>query len=847
MWWGKVQHLLDALTQPSHQLVDEEQRKHARTLAAVSLVLVLSSAILLAIWVWLLPEYAETRLISLLTLGALLLIYGLSRTRAYLIGTRLLVASVFLVVIVIILTAPGNPAEQMQALYFLILGIIMAYLFLGWTDIGVTLVSAVGIVGWFFTTRPVPTPLMYSFLVFFSITIGLGAVFAVLNHVYRKSLFQSEERYRAVVSALSEGIVVHAPDGSIVASNEAAASILGLTTAQIIGKDSFDPQWRSIHEDGSPFPPEEHPVMVTLRTGQSLSGIVMGVHQPNGVLRWISITSKPLRISPGAVVSFADITEQREAVQAQRQFLDDMRALQRLHLELSEVDDFDELLKQMVQQSQQRLGLERVGLLLLNEDETTLYGTYGCDPSGRLRDEHYYTERVTENHWTLVITQMPDHVQMKEGVTLYDDGQPIGVGWSAQSALWNGTRAIGYVVTDNFVTKRPPRPYEQELLSILGSTFGHLIERKRTENALTESEQRLRALLSALPDLVLRLNADGVYLDLHAPNDLDLVAPRDQIVGRRIDQLLPPEVSAKLINALHRVLLTKEEQIIEYSLEIGGVLKDYEARMVAAQPSEAITVVRNVTERNRARQREFEFALEKERVRLLQQFIEKASHEFRTPLAIVNSNAYLMMRSDAAQQRAERAVVIQEQVNRLTRMIDMLFLMSRLESGKVLQLAPLDLALLVTGVCSKATLAYGPQPSLEVSASSAPLIMGDAYYLQQAFTQILDNAYRFTPAEGVICVRVSHDDQWVTVEVQDSGCGIDPSDLSKIFDTFWQHDATDSSSGLGIGLSIAHRVITLHGGQIEAESVLGLGTTLRVRLQIAAAYSPKRIEQASPC
>ncbi|MFQ3647000.1 MAG: ATP-binding protein [Anaerolinea sp.] len=813
----------------------------------MSLVLILSSAILFAIWIWLLPEYPETRLISLATLGALLLVYGLSRTRAYLIGTRLLVTSVFLVVILIILTAPGSPAEQMQALYFLILGIIMAYLFLDWPAVGVTLLSAVGIVGWFFATRQVPTPLMYSFLVFFSITVGLGAVFAVLNHVYRKSLFQSEERYRAVVSALSEGIVVHAPDGSIVASNEAAASILGLTTAQLIGKDSFDPQWRSVHEDGSPFPPEEHPVMVTLRTGQSLSGVVMGVHQPDGALRWISINSKPLRISPGAVVSFADITEQRQAEQAQRQFLDDMRALQRLHLELSEVDEFDELLKQMVLQSQRRLGLERIGLLLLSEDETTLYGTYGCDPAGELRDEHYYTERVTENHWTLAVTQVPDHVRLEEGVTLYDDGLPVGVGWAAQSALWNGTRAIGYVVIDNFVTKRPPRPYERELLSILGSMFGHLIERKRSELALIESEQRQRALLSALPDLVLRLNADGVYLDLHAPNDSDLVAPRDQIIGRRIDQLLPADVSVKLMDALHHVMLTKEEQIIEYSLVIEGVLKDYEARMVAAQPSEALTVVRNVTERNRARQREFEFALEKERVRMLQHFFEKASHEFRTPLAIVNSNAYLMMRTDATQQRAERAAVIQEQVNRLTRMIDMLFLMSRLESGEALQLAPLDLALLVTGVCSKATLAHGSQPALEVHASSAPLIMGDAHYLQQAFTQILDNAYRFTPAHGSICVRVDHDDRWVTIEVQDTGCGIDPSDLPKIFDTFWQHDATDSTSGLGIGLSIAHRVITLHGGQIEAESAPEIGTTLRVRLQIAAAYSPRQIEQSSPC
>ncbi|PJF27118.1 MAG: hypothetical protein CUN52_14960, partial [Phototrophicales bacterium] len=86
-----------------------------------------------------------------------------------------------------------------------------------------------------------------------------------------KALHASEARYRSVVTSMSEGIVVHAKDGSILTCNRAAERILGLTQEQMKGRTSIDPRWRAIHEDGSPFPGETHPAMVTLQTGKSVS------------------------------------------------------------------------------------------------------------------------------------------------------------------------------------------------------------------------------------------------------------------------------------------------------------------------------------------------------------------------------------------------------------------------------------------------------------------------------------------------------------------------------------------------------------------------------------------------
>ena len=129
----------------------------------------------------------------------------------------------------------------------------------------------------------------------------------------------SEERYRRALSALSEGIVVQGKDGAISSCNPAAERILGLSADQMMGVSSLDPRWRAVHEDGSPFPGEEHPAMVTLRTGTPLEGVIMGVHKPDGSLSWISINSMPFRAgSDGAsedavVTTFTDITARRAA------------------------------------------------------------------------------------------------------------------------------------------------------------------------------------------------------------------------------------------------------------------------------------------------------------------------------------------------------------------------------------------------------------------------------------------------------------------------------------------------------------------------------------------------------
>ncbi|WP_013325375.1 PAS domain S-box protein [Gloeothece verrucosa] len=132
-----------------------------------------------------------------------------------------------------------------------------------------------------------------------------------------EALRESEERYRSVIAVMAEGIVLHQADGQIIACNHSATRILGLSYEQMMGRTSVDPRWHAIHEDGSPFRGENHPAMVTLRTGQPQSNIVMGVYKPEGSLTWISINSQPLFYPNseqpyGVVASFTDITERKQ-------------------------------------------------------------------------------------------------------------------------------------------------------------------------------------------------------------------------------------------------------------------------------------------------------------------------------------------------------------------------------------------------------------------------------------------------------------------------------------------------------------------------------------------------------
>ena len=138
---------------------------------------------------------------------------------------------------------------------------------------------------------------------------------------FELALASAQEQLHNVFSSMAEGFVLQGRAGEVIDANPAAEEILGLTRDEILGRVSTDTRWRAVFEDGTPFPGDQHPAMVTLRTGRSLRNQLMGIHAPERGLRWISINSTPIFSKDGdtpdaAIATFIDITARHEALAA---------------------------------------------------------------------------------------------------------------------------------------------------------------------------------------------------------------------------------------------------------------------------------------------------------------------------------------------------------------------------------------------------------------------------------------------------------------------------------------------------------------------------------------------------
>lgn len=178
------------------------------------------------------------------------------------------------------------------------------------------------------------------------------------------ALRESEARYRSVITAMAEGIVLQQANGKIIACNASAERILGITTDKMTSQIPTELDWHTIRSDGSPFPPDTYPATITLQTGQPQTNVVMGLCKPAGIT-WISINSQPLfdpntSIPSAVVASFTDITELKQAEFNLRQQAERERLLTEIAQHIRQTLDLDKILNTTVTEVQQFLQTDRV-------------------------------------------------------------------------------------------------------------------------------------------------------------------------------------------------------------------------------------------------------------------------------------------------------------------------------------------------------------------------------------------------------------------------------------------------------------------------------------------------------
>lgn len=207
-----------------------------------------------------------------------------------------------------------------------------------------------------------------------------------------------------------------------------------------------------------------------------------------------------------------------------------------------------------------------------------------------------------------------------------------------------------------------------------------------------------------------------------------------------------------------------------------------------------------------------------------QLLLTDVAHELRTPLTVIQGNLEAMM--DGVFPLTEDSLVpVHEETLQLGSLIDELRDLTLAEGGKLeLNMETMDLGSMVHGTCE------GLRPTatdqrVEISVDAPPglWVLGDRRRLRQVLANLLSNALRFSPEDGVITVRCRSRDGEVEISVSDQGPGVGEQELPLVFDRFYKVDPSRSGEGSGLGLAIAREIVQAHGGHIRAESELGHG------------------------
>src|SRR6185503_8354031 len=344
------------LVEPS-QDIDAEKRPLSRVLNGGLLILIFAGGIAQTEFMIRSNQMTVPDLIVIVAIIFFAAAYGLNR-KGYFLSAVALVLSAFIIGIFTIQLLGRDSSENGTfILFYLIIPILIVEFFLSLRSYTVVAVLILGGILSLVSLGAARLDIFFFFLIFASL-VGIASNNRRRIHRQRQSsLRESDERYRSVLAAMTEGIVVYSKDGSIQTSNNSAELILGLTTDTLHGRSSIDPRWKAIREDGSDFPNEQHPAMVTLRTGRSQMGVVMGLRRPSGSLTWISINTQPLfqfdETYPSAVVAtFTDITREHNLLADEMRHARQMKLLNEIMYAALETLDFT----QMVQSFADRLG-----------------------------------------------------------------------------------------------------------------------------------------------------------------------------------------------------------------------------------------------------------------------------------------------------------------------------------------------------------------------------------------------------------------------------------------------------------------------------------------------------------
>jgi PAS domain S-box-containing protein len=407
-----------------------------------------------------------------------------------------------------------------------------------------------------------------------------------------------------------------------------------------------------------------------------------------------------------------------------------------------------------------------------------------------------------------------------------------GVISTAAAPVMSKNRVLGLMVVGSRRLHRF-RKREINLLMAFGSQLGAALENAELYAEVNKSKAYIENLVENAADLIICTDLEDRILTWNLGAQALFGYGKDEIVGKRLSVLLPPERFHELEEMRSKVQISgalrdlevrskkKDGSMIDVSLSVSPI-RDLEGQIVGF-----LRVAKDITEKKR-----FERRLQ-ELDQMKSDFVSNVSHELRTPLTSIKGSVDNMLdglTGGLNEKQVRYLSRIKSNTDRLARLINDLLDLSRIESGRIeVRPTKLPLAALAGEVAEYLKpLAAEKQIQIEVPASDPSMTAwADRDKVTQVLLNLVGNAVKFTVPESTVTIAIERDgSEWVQVSVADAGPGIRSEERNRIFAKFYQIARVDKQrpKGSGLGLAICKALVEMHGGKIWVESEIGKGS-----------------------
>ena len=535
----------------------------------------------------------------------------------------------------------------------------------------------------------------------------------------------------------------------------------------------------------------------------------------------------------------------------------ELAALTAIAAQVNCTQDLDEILRGALQTTVEVAGVDAAEVFIIDQESGELILSVGHG----LSDQFVSDEAVLSPNECLcglaATSQLP--VIAANLIDHPARARPTCLREGFQSLVCLPLQARGKVLGLLNVQSRTYREFsseDQELLTAIGNQIGIAIENARLIDDADHRRATLDSVMRSLVDGLLLVDHRGqvTYANPCAEAMLGLAAA--DLVGQslsKIDGLLAGRIGSPglLLAGLlpsTGVQSEGEEQVqaVEFDLPVLGEPEEAHIRTLQARLFPIRDPVSGQLDRGLLLR---DVTHEKALDRLKSQLLSTVSHELRTPLASIKGFATTLLRQDVAwddDTRREFLAIIDQESDRLSELIDNLLDMARVEAGTLrIEPEPINLRPIVEEtVRTYSVMTRQHQFQIEM-ARRLPQIMADPRRVRQVLRNLLENAVKYSPAGGPITVTVEVHPEAVQIGVADRGIGIQPEDLNRVFDRFYQVDnaSTRKVGGSGLGLSICKAIVEAHKGRIWVESQVGTGSSFYFTLPLA--HNTRFLEEES--